>query len=468
MNFLETKDSIENASVFLDLEKLKLETPETKSKEREDKIALIFIWIYTGVESAATTMVNPLIPAEAIRHDVDQIVLGMLFFIFSLSSLTTSLFLGKIQSYLGRRNIILVAFILKIFTYLGFIVISSVKTKLPFILLFGFLHITQGISASWYQTAAYSSLTIMFPEKVDYVISCFETFSGIGFSFGPAIGSILFAYGGYTLPFYVFLVILTCMTFLTNYFLPEHLNNSKEEDETDSDVNYLTVLKNKRILFAWIILAMNSVTYDFLNPILSDVMDTFYGMNEDMVGWMFWLMGVGYIVSCQMTNFSLRFVSNRRLVTMSLISNGIFLMFLGPSKILGTSPHLWVTCFGLFFSGASSAHFVVPVYSEILEAGKHEMGIDEQTINDLASGLSTTVVSLGQMFSYSVGGYVYEKAGFSSTIDLTAITVFVVAAWYFIWWDKSMLGSKDFVDDEGSPYGNIEEASLKESLVETI
>jgi len=260
-------------------------------------------------------MVNPIIPSEALRHGVDQTIIGLLFFVFSLASLLTSLFLGQIQSILGKRNVVLVAFAMKVINYIGFIMIAHVESKAIFIMFFALLHITQGISGSAYRTAVYSSLTMMYPENINYVISLFETSAGLGFSFGPAIGSMLFAYGGYQLPFMAFLVVLVLATLMVNVFIPAHLNHSEIGDVSQVEMSYLTVLKNKRILFACIIYGMNAVTYDFLNPILSGAMNTYYGLTENSVGWMFCLMGMGYVISCQMTNFSLEYVSTRRLVT---------------------------------------------------------------------------------------------------------------------------------------------------------
>jgi hypothetical protein len=80
-----------------------------------------------------------------------------------------------------------------------------------------------------------------------------------------------------------------------------------------------------------------------------------------------------------------------------------------------------VTLIALFLSGSSSAHFVVPVYSEIVDPGKFELGIDDSTMNDIAAGLSNTSYFLGQMVSYTAGGYIYSKVGFSSTIDTIAV-----------------------------------------------
>lgn len=467
MNLSQTKDSIENASEFFDLEKLKEEFHMDERPAKNDKITLGIICLYTCWEAAATSMVNPLIPSEAQRHGVDQMTIGMLFFAFSLASLVTSLLLGQVQSTIGRRNIILLSFSLKVINYIGFILISTVNSQMLFIMVFAILHITQGISGSSYRTAVYSSLTSMFPDKINYVISLFETSAGIGFSFGPAIGSTLFFYGGYQLPFLVFLVILVSLTLLINVLLPSHLNQSESAGSASSDVSYLSVMKNRRILFACIIYGMNAVTYDFLNPILSDVMNMFYGITEDTVGWMFCLMGMGYVLSCQLTNVSLNYISNRRCVAISLFWNGFFMLMLGPSNLLKTSPHFVLTCIGLFFWGFTSAHFVVPAYTEIIDPGRHELGIDEGTINDLASGLSTTMYFVGQMLAYTVGGFVYKTSGFSHTIDMTVMIVFSVAILYFIWWDKLTFGTKDYTEEDFPKSEVDQEPSFKQPLMES-
>lgn len=65
-------------------------------------------------------------------------------------------------------------------------------------------------------------------------------------------------------------------------------------------------------------------------------------------------------------------------------------MFLGASNILNTDAILWVTIIALFVSGISSGHFTVFIYSEIIEPGMYELGIEDHVINGIASGLSRT------------------------------------------------------------------------------
>lgn len=145
---------------------------------------------------------------------------------------------------------------------------------------------------------------------------------------------------------------------------------------------------------------MNGITYDFLNPILSDVMGSYYGFSPSIVGWLFFLMGIGYVISCQFTNFTLSKLQNRRTTVLFMALNGLSIMYVGPSNLLSTHLNLYFTLMGLFASGVCSAHFLVPVFSEILDAGENELGIDEGSINDFASGLSTSSYFLGQMIGY--------------------------------------------------------------------
>lgn len=191
------------------------------------------------------------------------------------------------MSILGRRNIIIASFVLKTFSILGFLLVKNVETRLLFVILLILLNIILAVSSSAYRTSVYSALTTMYPEDVNFAVSCFETSSGIGFSLGPAIASLLYAQGGYNLPFLVFLTSTVILALLITTLIPSYINESNSEPEGETDVTYWSLLKNRRVLFACIIIGLNAITYDFLNPILGDVLETFYGLDEQAVGWMF-------------------------------------------------------------------------------------------------------------------------------------------------------------------------------------
>ena len=228
MNLLVNRDSLLTTDTF-QFESFKYKKPELKLDGSKKKRALFFLWLYAWIESAATAMAFPLIPAEALRHDVEQIIIGLLFFLFSLSVLVTSLSLGQLLSFIGRRNAIFISYILKIFSFIGFIFIQNIQSKTMFILVFAIIHILQGVSTGWLRTSTYSALTSMYSDSINFSVSWFETAYGIGFSFGPAVGSLLFGVGGYQLPFLSFLAVIILLTVLAMILIPCEINMNKHE-----------------------------------------------------------------------------------------------------------------------------------------------------------------------------------------------------------------------------------------------
>lgn len=89
------------------------------------------------------------------------------------------------------------------------------------------------------------------------------------------------------MPFLIFLIILVINTSLAIKFLPDNIEIRTLPSDNQSSGSYLKLISNKRIVFALLITGLNALTYDFLNPILSDVVDKYYGIKEGTVGWLF-------------------------------------------------------------------------------------------------------------------------------------------------------------------------------------
>jgi len=63
-----------------------------------------------------------------------------------------------------------------------------------------------------FKTPSYSYLSIVYHENLEEKIGYTEAFGGLGISFGPLIGGILFSFGGFIAPF-IFNAI-TCVIIL--------------------------------------------------------------------------------------------------------------------------------------------------------------------------------------------------------------------------------------------------------------
>lgn len=65
-----------------------------------------------------------------------------------------------------------------------------------------------------------SILMAMFPSKTSSVIAWTETFGGIGYLIGPAVGSLLFSVGGFELPFWTVGAAVTILIILSFLLVP--------------------------------------------------------------------------------------------------------------------------------------------------------------------------------------------------------------------------------------------------------
>ena len=69
-------------------------------------------------------------------------------------------------------------------------------------------------------TSAYSFAVKTFGDKVEKIVSLYETFVGIGCTSGPVIGSILYQYFGFELTFFIFGGMMATTAFLILFILP--------------------------------------------------------------------------------------------------------------------------------------------------------------------------------------------------------------------------------------------------------
>jgi MFS family permease len=91
------------------------------------------------------------------------------------------------------------------------------------------LRAVQSVGTSAYFTAAYA---IMVEEwrgsKLAFALGIYEAFTGLGMIIGPLTGSLLFALGGFALPFYVVAAMLMFAA-ITNFIFLESDDRSARE-----------------------------------------------------------------------------------------------------------------------------------------------------------------------------------------------------------------------------------------------
>jgi len=91
-----------------------------------------------------------------------------------------------------------------------------------------------------------------------------ETFAGLGYTAGPIIGSVLYEYGGFQLPFFVLGVLLIFAT-AVSYFLIENIDDEPTEDA-------MGMLSMLRIPVIWLMVfavIICAISLSFFDPTLA-------------------------------------------------------------------------------------------------------------------------------------------------------------------------------------------------------
>lgn len=276
-----------------------------------------------------------------------------------------------------------------------------------------------------------------YPNNINFVVGCIETSTGIGLSFGPVIGSILYEISGLATPFIAFFVICIITGIFLKGRIPEQADDYEEESDTEdpsNDISYFMLLSDRRIIFANMCVFLAVFQFAFIDPILASYMNKRFGIGFAISGYFFLLLGTGYTLSCFAVHITLRHVSNMRTATLAAILIGLFTIFYGPSNILQISPSMVILGIALFCAGGVNSHLVIPPMDEMITVGR-EIIPDEgkvEALNDLCSGLFNTFFALGEIFGPLLGNYLYADYGLGFTCDALGIMLIAFGILYFL------------------------------------
>lgn len=318
--------------------------------------------------------------------------------------------------------------------FLGFYLINFTENTIFFGLMFVVLRIIQGIGVSMAQTSIYSILTLTYPDKINYVVGMIEMAAGSGISFGPVCGAILFDFGGISTPFLSFFAICLMLSFIVSSVIPGDADKGSESLVEVSDISYLKLLSNKRILFANLSIVLMMLQFTFLDPIFAHYLHYNFNIEYQHSGFFFFVLGLGYTFSCMFVHHATKFFKNRNICICAAVLVGIFTIFYGPSHIIPTGYNLVLVIFGLFFAGIFDAFMCVPTMDEMIEAGSQELNLtnNPEILSDISSGLFNMSYSTGEIIGPLVGNLMYTHLGFGMTTDIYGVLLITFGIVYLL------------------------------------
>jgi MFS family permease len=354
----------------------------------------------------ANALVAPFYPKVAQDKNLSPFVIGCIFSAFPMGSFICSFTFGKMMTKWGRKRLMTAGLLLAGIAIFSFGLLDFIEDYWTFVILSSVTRLIQGIGAVAFGSSAYAIMAMLFPNDLDLKIGLVETAAGMGLMFGPLIGAGLHHLGGYILPF-------TVMSALFLFIVPYlwiKMPQDKPYVKPAVTIHYSTLLKNKRVLMAWIIpvLAMSGET--FLEPVLAPHVLT-YGMTIEVAGALFTLGSLGYALTLPLVNKLSKTVDRRATLSAGLLLSALSLFIIGPSPLLPND--VAFIFIGLALQGMALAICLIPCLPEMLEAAKLLYPSSKEELSDRMAGLLSASFAVGMLVGPPLGGFLVQNYGFA-------------------------------------------------------
>ena len=271
--------------------------------------------------------------------------------------------------------------------------------------------------------AILTMLMRIFPSRVASITAGTETFMGLGYMAGPVIGSYLYLFGGFPLPFFITGMITVAIAFGLLFLLPKLGKDSDEEKqpiqpkENESPLTVCAVSGSLALMFPYV---DNFVAYTgngFIVSMLEPHMKRTANASQFEVAYAFLLLGILYMscnvlagAICDRTNYPdfVSFLGNAL--------QSVAFLLVGPSPILPfLKPDVTLMQASTSLSGAGIALVVVSTFTRALRAAFEQGYGDSMDTYLVVSGLWTASFHLGQLVGSTVSGFLVEAWGFRNT-----------------------------------------------------
>lgn len=268
-------------------------------------------------------------------------------------------------------------------------------------------------------------VSIKYPENVQPKISLLEAANGAGLFIGPIFGGLIYEFTHFCVPFFLFTgILLAMLPFMVKSLTPD-LDRDDSVNGDKPQIGYIKLLKHKRVFFAGMNQFINIIVFCSGQPIFGPRLTNAYDLSSVLVGLMFAVPTVAYILGGPL----LMPLIAKKFEPRTTMMIGFFILasccfVIGPSKILGLpSESLPLMSIGLVILGLGAAFTIIPIIPEMLDAVEGKYLESRSEVSDKFSGIFNIAGGFGQIVGPSVAGALEDKVGFNMTFDIIGLMV---------------------------------------------
>nr|XP_023024252.1 MFS-type transporter SLC18B1-like [Leptinotarsa decemlineata] len=394
------------------------------------KVCLAILAAAEFTSFCSMSIMAPFYPQEAANKGMSESMAGFVFGYYALIIFLSSPFFGKILPKVGAKFLFIAGMFSSGVCSIGFGTLHYIEEYTWFTVASFVVRGVEALGASAYSTAGYVIIVNIFPENAGTVRGILETFVGLGMSAGPGIGGLLYAVGGFGLPFYVMGIIMICITPLNMCLVPKC-----EKISVDKNSGSITnLLQLPPVITTCFIMVTASMTWGFLDPTLEPHLRKFQ-LSATNVGLIFLILSATYGISCPICGYlSDKLNSYWWLMIVGLFGSSATLLFLGPSPMLNLfiEDSVWLNIVALSVLGVFAAMALMPTYQYILDSSLEHGYADNLATHSVIAGLWSSIYSLGDVLGPILGGTLLENYHFPVSATSFAVLNFVVGVFSLI------------------------------------
>lgn len=292
-------------------------------------------------------------------------------------------------------------------------------------------------------------------------LSLMETMNGVGTTFGPFVGGVLFNYGGFAFPFAVSGSLMILCGLAGIFVLDpseEEEKKPKWEDEEQDRVGYKeptfrTLILSSSVILAFIITVTTGAAQQWYQPSLEPYVRKQFGLNPFETSMLFIIDGAVYALVSPVIGVLLDHCMDPRISIMAGTSTiCMSYLLLGPLPPFVMDPSITQVCVGAALHGVGmSANFMGTL--TLLNELPGEKGESSEKTVGLLTSIWITGENLGNFLGAAAGGAVYDRMGWKiSCLVVASIQLFgmllIVSVWMYQNYRKARRGRNKCPKDE--------------------
>jgi MFS family permease len=237
--------------------------------------------------NSAYSSIAPFYPTEAISKGVPESLFGLVFSSYSIAMVIFSPMYARLLYKHGCRTVLTMGCISEGVAMVIFGTFHYIDHPATFACCSIFCRFLEGFGNGCLNSGSQKLVMKCFPEsKLAKMTGILQTFTGLGMLCGPVLGSLLFAVGGFELPFYVAGILLLILSILVACVVPATIENKSisaapgtsqaaeeadptQEKEINEKLGFWSLLGRFRVLTCCMCVAMSLCCLTFIEPILA-------------------------------------------------------------------------------------------------------------------------------------------------------------------------------------------------------